>query len=60
MTGPDEELAELFRDEATRRIDAMDAALLDIEAAEALRGDRHRAVPRGTHDQGRGRDGRPG
>ena len=35
MTGTDEELAELFRDEATRRIDAMDAALLEIEAGNA-------------------------
>ncbi len=35
MTGPDDELAELFRDEATRRIDAMDAALLEIEAGTA-------------------------
>ena len=35
MTGPDDELAELFRAEATRRIDAMDAALLEIEAGNA-------------------------
>jgi two-component system chemotaxis sensor kinase CheA len=35
MTEPDDDLAELFRDEATRRIDAMDAALLEIEAGNA-------------------------
>jgi two-component system, chemotaxis family, sensor kinase CheA len=35
MTGPEDELAELFRDEAARRIEAMDAALLEIEAGNA-------------------------
>ena len=35
MTDPDDELAELFRDEAMRRLDAMDAALLEIETGNA-------------------------
>lgn len=35
MTGPMDDLAELFRDEAMRRIDAMDAALLEIETGNA-------------------------
>ncbi len=35
MTSPEDELAQLFHDEAMRRIDAMDAALLEIEAGNA-------------------------
>ena len=35
MSDTEEGLAELFRDEATRRIEAMDAALLQIEAGNA-------------------------
>ena len=35
MTDPEDELAELFRDEAMRRIEVMDAALLEIEAGNA-------------------------
>lgn len=35
MSDPEDELAELFRDEAMRRIDAMDAALLEIETGNA-------------------------
>lgn len=35
MTDPEDELAQLFRDEAMRRIDAMDAALLEIETGKA-------------------------
>jgi two-component system, chemotaxis family, sensor kinase CheA len=35
MTDPEDELAELFRDEATRRLEVMDAALLEIEAGNA-------------------------
>jgi two-component system, chemotaxis family, sensor kinase CheA len=35
MIDPEDELAELFRDEAARRIEAMDAALLEIEAGNA-------------------------
>jgi chemotaxis protein histidine kinase CheA/CheY-like chemotaxis protein len=35
VTSPEDDLAELFRDEAMRRIDAMDAALLEIETGNA-------------------------
>ena len=35
MTDPGDELAELFRDEAARRLEVMDAALLEIEAGNA-------------------------
>ncbi|HEU5416670.1 MAG TPA: response regulator [Streptosporangiaceae bacterium] len=37
MTEPDADLAALFRDEAAQRIDAIDAALLAVEAGEAGR-----------------------
>jgi two-component system, chemotaxis family, sensor kinase CheA len=35
MSGPDADLAEIFRDETTERLDEMDTALLAVEAGEA-------------------------
>jgi two-component system, chemotaxis family, sensor kinase CheA len=35
MISPEDDLADLFRDEAMRRLDAMDAALLEIETGNA-------------------------
>ena len=59
MSEPDQEFLEIFRDEASERLDRIVDTLLALENGSAAAGRGRLAVSRHAHDQGRRGHGRP-